>query len=88
MERTARIAVIEAAASGLHWTFAPMVDITRDPRWGRVAEGAGEDVFLGKKAAEARVKGFQGNDLADNNTIYGLRQTFCWLRLRRTRQRL
>jgi beta-glucosidase len=61
MERTARIAAIEAAAAGLHWTFAPMVDISRDPRWGRVMEGAGEDTWLGSRIAEARVRGFQGN---------------------------
>lgn len=62
MEKTARIAGVEATAAGLHWTFAPMVDISRDPRWGRVMEGAGEDTWLGSKIAEARVKGFQGPD--------------------------
>ena len=62
-QRTARVAAIEATASGLHWTFAPMVDIARDQRWGRVAEGAGEDVYLGKLFAAARVRGFQGHDL-------------------------
>ena len=61
MELTARIAATEAAAAGIHWTFAPMVDISRDPRWGRVMEGAGEDTYLGSKIAYARVKGFQGN---------------------------
>ncbi|MFY8112041.1 MAG: beta-glucosidase BglX [Flavobacterium sp.] len=60
MELTARIAATEAAAAGIHWTFAPMVDISRDPRWGRVMEGAGEDTYLGSKIAYARVKGFQG----------------------------
>ncbi|HAQ38415.1 MAG TPA: beta-glucosidase BglX [Saprospirales bacterium] len=69
MEKGARIAAIESAANGVHWTFAPMVDISRDPRWGRIMEGAGEDVFLGVEAATARVKGFQGNDLAADNTI-------------------
>jgi len=69
MEKSTRIAAIEAAAVGLHWTFAPMVDISRDPRWGRIMEGAGEDVFLGVEAAKARVKGFQGDNLADANTI-------------------
>ena len=59
-ERTAAIAAAEAAAAGLHWTFAPMVDIARDPRWGRIAEGAGEDPCLGSAFAAARVKGFQG----------------------------
>lgn len=61
--RTARVAAIEATAAGLHWTFAPMVDIARDQRWGRVSEGAGEDVYLGKLFAAARVRGFQGDDL-------------------------
>jgi len=61
MELSARIAAIETAAAGIHWTFAPMVDISRDPRWGRVMEGAGEDTYLGSKIAYARVKGFQGN---------------------------
>lgn len=69
MEKSARIAAIEAAANGINWTFAPMVDISRDPRWGRIMEGAGEDVYLGKEAAKARVKGFQGDKLSDANTI-------------------
>lgn len=69
MEKSARIAAIETAANGVHWTFAPMVDISRDPRWGRIMEGAGEDVYLGCEAAKARVKGFQGKSLADANTI-------------------
>jgi beta-glucosidase len=68
-EKTARVAAIEASASGLHWTFAPMVDIARDQRWGRVAEGAGEDVYLGKLFAAARVRGFQGTDLKADNTV-------------------
>lgn len=68
MELSARIAAVEAAASGIHWTFAPMVDISRDPRWGRVMEGAGEDTYLGSKIAYARVKGFQGN-LGDVNSV-------------------
>jgi beta-glucosidase len=63
--RTAEIAAREAAAAGLHWTFAPMVDIARDARWGRIAEGAGEDPFLGSAFAAARVEGFQGTDLSD-----------------------
>ncbi len=62
MENSAYIMAKEAAASGLHWTFAPMVDISRDPRWGRVMEGSGEDTYLGSKIAEARVKGIQGNN--------------------------
>lgn len=68
MEKTARISAIEASAVGLHWTFAPMVDIARDPRWGRIAEGAGEDAYLGSLIAKARVRGFQGN-LGDDDTI-------------------
>lgn len=66
---SAKVAAAESAAAGLHWTFAPMVDIYRDARWGRVMEGSGEDVYLGAKMAYARVKGFQGDDLADENTI-------------------
>lgn len=69
IELAARVAATEAAASGIHWTFAPMVDISRDPRWGRVMEGAGEDTYLGSKIAYARVKGFQGNKLGDLNSV-------------------
>jgi len=69
IEQSARIAATEASAAGLHWTFAPMVDIARDPRWGRISEGAGEDPFLGQQVATARVRGFQGNDLSEVNTI-------------------
>ncbi len=69
IEKSARNAAIEASAIGLNWTFAPMVDISRDARWGRVMEGAGEDPYLGSKIAIARVKGFQGDDLSANNTI-------------------
>lgn len=71
IEKSARISAIEAAASGINWTFAPMVDISVDPRWGRVSEGAGEDPFLGSKIAAARVRGFQGpdNDLSDTLTV-------------------
>ena len=69
IEKSARIAAEEAAAAGLNWTFAPMVDIYRDARWGRVMEGAGEDTYLGSVIARARVKGFQGNDLSDFSTI-------------------
>ncbi len=58
--QSARIAAKEASAEGLHWTFAPMCDVSRDPRWGRVSEGSGEDPYLGARMAEARVKGFQG----------------------------
>jgi len=69
MKHSARIAAIEASAEGIQWTFAPMVDITRDPRWGRVMEGAGEDPWYGSLVAKARVKGFQGNDLSADNTV-------------------
>ena len=69
IEQSARIAAIEASAVGINWTFAPMVDITRDARWGRVMEGAGEDPYLGSKIGVARIKGFQGDDLSANNTI-------------------
>ncbi|MCB0852030.1 MAG: glycoside hydrolase family 3 C-terminal domain-containing protein, partial [Bacteroidetes bacterium] len=69
MEKSARLASKEAAAGGLHWTFNPMVDIARDPRWGRVAEGAGEDPWLGSLIAAARVKGHQGDNLADPTTL-------------------
>lgn len=69
IERSARCSAREAAAAGLHWTFAPMVDISWDARWGRVMEGAGEDPFYGAKVAEARVQGLQGDDLSDNSTI-------------------
>jgi beta-glucosidase len=69
IELSARTAATEAAASGLHWTFAPMVDISRDPRWGRVMEGAGEDPYLGSLIAAARVKGFQGNGLGNKDAV-------------------
>jgi beta-glucosidase len=68
-ERTARATAVEASAAGLHWTFAPMVDVARDQRWGRVAEGAGEDVFLGEMMAAARVRGFQGRDLKSDESL-------------------
>lgn len=67
--KSARVAATEASAAGLHWTFAPMVDIARDARWGRVMEGSGEDPFLGSAFAAARVKGFQGDDLGAVNTV-------------------
>ncbi|MDT0558330.1 beta-glucosidase BglX [Ichthyenterobacterium sp. W332] len=69
IEKSASIAAAEASSSGINWTFAPMVDISRDPRWGRVMEGAGEDPFLGSKIAIARVNGFQGTNLKATNTI-------------------
>lgn len=69
IEKSARIAGDEASADGLNWVFSPMVDISRDPRWGRVAEGAGEDTWLGSHIAEAMVRGYQGTDLSANNTV-------------------
>jgi beta-glucosidase len=68
-ERAARLAAKEAAASGVHWTFSPMVDIARDARWGRIVEGAGEDPFLGSAMAAAQVRGYQGHSLAEPGTI-------------------
>ena len=65
VEQSARIAAEEASADGVNWVFSPMVDITRDPRWGRVVEGAGEDTWLGARVAEAMIKGYQGHDLSD-----------------------
>jgi beta-glucosidase len=69
IEQSARIAATEASADGICWTFSPMVDIARDPRWGRIAEGNGEDPYLGYQIAKAMVKGYQGDDLKKNNTI-------------------
>lgn len=69
IKRTAEIAAEEAAADGINWTFSPMVDISRDPRWGRFSEGSGEDPFLGSEIARAMVKGYQGDDLSKINTI-------------------
>jgi beta-glucosidase len=69
IERSDRIAAEEASAEGLQWTFAPMVDIARDPRWGRIAEGAGEDTYLGSRIAEARVRGFQGKGVGELNSV-------------------
>ena len=69
VERSARIAAMEASADGIQWTFSPMVDLTRDPRWGRVSEGNGEDPFLSSAIAKAMVKGYQGDDLSAPNTI-------------------
>ena len=69
VEQHARIAAEEAAAFGFHWTFSPMCDISTDPRWGRVSEGAGEDPYLGAKIAAAMVRGYQGEDLASDKTV-------------------
>ena len=69
VEQSAQIAAAEAGASGIAWTFSPMVDIARDARWGRIAEGSGEDPYLGSQIAKAMVKGYQGDDLSKENTI-------------------
>ncbi len=80
MKRSAQIAAEEAASDGQHWTFAPMVDISRDPRWGRVMEGAGEDPYLGSLIAKARVEGFQGGNswqsLKETNTVLACAKHF------------
>ena len=75
MFETAKAAAVEASASGIHWTFAPMVDIARDPRWGRIVEGAGEDTYLACKIAETRVRGFQWN-LGKPNSVYACAKHF------------
>lgn len=69
IEKTARLSAKEATSAGVNWTFNPMVDVTRDPRWGRIAEGSGEDPYLGSLIGVAKVKGYQGNDLADPETM-------------------
>jgi beta-glucosidase len=69
VEKSARIAAIEASADGICWTFSPMVDISRDPRWGRISEGSGEDAYLGSQIAKAMVKGYQGNNFSSNTSI-------------------
>lgn len=76
VELAARVAATEASSGGVHWTFAPMVDIARDARWGRVSEGSGEDSFLGIQMAVANVKGFQGDDLSKTNTILACAKHF------------
>jgi beta-glucosidase len=76
VERTARAAATEATAYGVHWTYAPMVDIARDPRWGRVVEGSGEDPLLGSAMAAARVRGFQGSDLSADSTMLATAKHF------------
>lgn len=69
IEESARIAAIEASADGICWTFSPMVDVSRDPRWGRVSEGNGEDPYLGAEIARAMVRGYQGKDMSNNDEI-------------------
>lgn len=76
IEKSARVSAQEASAEGIHWTFSPMVDIARDPRWGRISEGAGEDVYLGSQIAKARVRGYQGTDLAATDTILATAKHF------------
>jgi beta-glucosidase len=76
IELSARISATEAAAAGVHWTFAPMVDIARDPRWGRVMEGAGEDPYLGSVIAGARVHGFQGKGLGNTDAVMACAKHF------------
>lgn len=69
IQNSAHVAATEAAADGLNWVYSPMVDIARDPRWGRISEGSGEDPYLGSQIAAAMVRGYQGNDLTANNTV-------------------
>jgi beta-glucosidase len=76
IQKASEVAADEASAAGINWTFAPMLDISRDARWGRVIEGAGEDPYLGSRIGEARVRGFQGNDLSKNNTIVACAKHF------------
>jgi beta-glucosidase len=76
IRESARVGAVEASAAGVHWTFAPMVDIARDPRWGRIAEGSGEDPYLGSVMAVARVRGFQGDDLARTDNILACAKHF------------
>ena len=76
IETAERVAATETSASGIHWTFAPMVDVSRDPRWGRVMEGSGEDPYLGAKIAAARVKGFQGEKIGGTNSVLACAKHF------------
>ena len=76
IQNGARIAAEEASSAGVHWTFAPMLDVSRDPRWGRISESAGEDVFLTSEIPKAYVRGFQGEDLSKNNTILACAKHF------------
>ena len=88
VENAARVAAWEAAGYGIHWTYAPMVDVARDPRWGRIVEGAGEDPYLGSVLAAARVRGFQGKPTGQWRHPAGDRQAFRRLRRGRGRPRL
>jgi beta-glucosidase len=76
IRNSARVAAVEGSASGVNWTFAPMVDIARDPRWGRISEGAGEDPYLGSRIAAARVSGFQGEDIGLPNSLLACAKHF------------
>ncbi|MEW4448249.1 beta-glucosidase BglX [Qipengyuania sp. JC766] len=76
VELSARVSAEEASAEGIHWTFSPMVDVARDARWGRISEGAGEDVYLGSKVAKARVEGYQGDDLSAVDTVIATAKHF------------
>ncbi len=76
LEAATRVAAVEASSAGLHWTFAPMIDIARDPRWGRIVEGAGEDPYLGARLAVAQVRGYQGTDLSRADTIMATAKHF------------
>lgn len=76
IEKAERVAAQEATAGGIHWTFAPMVDIARDPRWGRIAEGSGEDPFLGSAMAVAKVRGFQGSNVSDPQSMLACAKHF------------
>ncbi len=76
VENAARVAAWEAAGYGIHWTYAPMVDVARDPRWGRIVEGAGEDPYLGSVLAAARVRGFQGKQLGNGDTLLATAKHF------------
>ncbi|WJG08968.1 beta-glucosidase BglX [Aliiglaciecola sp. LCG003] len=76
IELSAKVAAAEASAEGIHWTFAPMVDVARDPRWGRISEGSGEDVYLTTVIAQARIKGFQGDDLSKPDTVLATAKHF------------
>src|SRR6185369_1743184 len=69
IEKSERVAAKEASAAGIKWAFAPMLDVARDPRWGRMVEGAGEDPYLGSVVGAARVRGFQGTSLADPQSV-------------------
>jgi beta-glucosidase len=76
IEKAARVAAVEATAAGQHWTFAPMMDVSRDARWGRIMEGAGEDPYYGSMVARARIRGFQGEDISKDHTMMACAKHF------------